>query len=81
MHLSYLGASLVAQFGKESSCQCRKCGFDSLGQEGSLGEGNGNPLQYFCLGNTMDRGVWQATAHGVARVGHDGVSKHMCKHM
>ena len=30
----------------------------------SPGEGNGNPLQYSCLGNAMDRGVWQATVHG-----------------
>ena len=35
------------------------------------GEGNGNPLQYSCLGNPMDRGAWQATVHGVQRVGHD----------
>ena len=27
---------------------------------------NGNPLQYFCLENPMDRGAWQATVHGVA---------------
>ena len=33
-------------------------------------EGNGNPLQYSCLGNPMDRGAWWATAHGVRRVGH-----------
>ena len=32
----------------------------------SLGEGNGNPLQYSCLENPMDRGVWWATVHGVA---------------
>ena len=31
------------------------------------GEGNGYPLQYSCLGNPMDRGAWQATAHGVAK--------------
>ena len=31
----------------------------------SLGEGNGNPLQYSCLENIMDRGAWQATVHGV----------------
>ena len=37
----------------------------------SPGEGNGNPLQYSSLENPMDRGVWQATAHGDARVGHD----------
>ena len=30
------------------------------------GEGNGNPLQYYCLENSMDRGAWQATVHGVA---------------
>ena len=30
------------------------------------GEGNGNPLQYSCLGNPMDRGAWQATVHGVS---------------
>ena len=32
----------------------------------SPGEGNGNPLQYSCLENPMDRGAWQATVHGVA---------------
>ena len=31
------------------------------------GEGNGNPLQYSCLGNPMDRGAWWAVVHGVAR--------------
>ena len=34
------------------------------------GEGNGNPLQYSCLENPMDRGTWQATVHGVSRVRH-----------
>ena len=33
----------------------------------SSGEGNGNPLQYSCLENLMDRGVWWATVHGVAK--------------
>ena len=31
----------------------------------SLGGGNGNPLQYLCLGNSTDRGAWWATVHGV----------------
>ena len=31
----------------------------------SLGEGNGSPFQYSCLGNPMDRGAWRATIHGV----------------
>ena len=33
----------------------------------SPGERNGNPLQYYCLENPMDRGAWQATVHGVAK--------------
>ena len=33
----------------------------------SLGGGNGNPLQYSCLENCMDRGAWRATVHGVAK--------------
>ena len=45
------------------------------GSEKSLGEGNGNPLQYSCLENPMDRGAWWATVHGIARVGHDLVTK------
>ena len=39
----------------------------SLGQEESPGGGNGNPLQYSCLENPMDRGAWQATVHGVTK--------------
>ena len=31
------------------------------------GEGNGNPLQYYCLENPMDGGAWQATVHGVTK--------------
>ena len=33
----------------------------------SSGEGNGNPLQYSCLENSMDRGAWGATVHGVVK--------------
>ena len=46
----------------------------SAGDQGSIpglgrspGEGNGNPLQYSCLGNPMDRGASQATVHGVTK--------------
>ena len=39
----------------------------SLGCEDSLKEGNGNPLQYSCLENSVDRGAWQATVCGVAK--------------
>ena len=37
------------------------------GLERSPGEGNGNPLQYSCLENSMDRGAWQATIRGIAK--------------
>ena len=39
------------------------------------GEGNGNSVHYFYLGNPMDREAWQATVHGVVRVGHDLATK------
>ena len=45
------------------------------GSRRSPGEGNGTPLQYSCQGNPMDRGAWQAMVHGVARTGHDLVTK------
>ena len=43
------------------------------GSERSTREGNGNPLQYSCQKNPTDRGDWQATVHGVARVGYNSV--------
>ena len=49
-------------------------GADSISGSGrSLGEGNGNPLQYSCLGNPMDRGTWWATVHSVPK-SHTGLS-------
>ena len=41
----------------------------------SPGKGNGNPLRYSCLGNSMDRGVWWATVHGVSK-SRTGLSEH-----
>ena len=41
----------------------------------SPGGGRGNPFQYSCLGNFMNRGAWWATVHGVIRVGHNLVTK------
>jgi len=41
----------------------------------SPGEGNGNPLQYSCLGKPMDRGAWQAIVHEVVRIGHSLATK------
>ena len=37
----------------------------------SPGEGNDNPLQYYCLENSMDRGGWQPTVHGIAKSPHN----------
>ena len=45
------------------------------GSEKSSGEGNGNPLQYSCLGNLMDRGAWWSTVRGVTRVGYNLATK------
>ena len=60
--------------GKESAC--------NAGDPGSIpgcgrypGEGNGNPLQYSCLENSIDRGAWQATVLGSQRVSHDLMTK------
>ena len=52
--------------GKESACDAGDLG-PILGSGRSPGKGDGNPLQYSCLGNSMDRGVWQATVHGVTK--------------
>ena len=62
-------ASLVAQTVKESAgvqenlLQCRHQGLTPRSGR-SPGEGNGNPFQYSCLGNPVDRRAWQATVHG-----------------
>ena len=51
--------------GKESTCPRRRHRFDPW--VGKIWEGNGNPLQYSCLGNPMNRGAWRAADHGVAK--------------
>ena len=56
--------------GKESACNAGDLG--SIPESArSPGEGNGNPLQYSCLENPMDRGAWRATVHRASRVRHD----------
>ena len=74
---------LPSSVGKESGCNAGDPGSNPglriLGRIPGLGrspgEGNGNPLQYSCLENSMDRGTWQATVHGVTRIGHDLATK------
>ena len=58
--------SLASQDGKVSAYNAGDLGsIPGLGR--SPGEGNGNPLQYSCLENHMDRGAWWAIVHGVAK--------------
>ena len=59
-----------SSFGKESVCNAGYPG-SIPGSGRSPEEGNGNPLQCSCLETPMDRGAWQATVLGVARVGRD----------
>ena len=51
---------------KESACNSGDVGLIP-GSERSPGEGNGNPLQYSCLENPMDRGAGWGTVHGVTK--------------
>ena len=62
MTLDLPGSSI----GKESACSAGDPGWIP-GSGRSPGEGNGNPLQYSCLENPMDRGGWPAIVHGVAK--------------
>ena len=52
--------------GKESACNAGDLG-STPGLGRSTGEGNGNPLQCSCLENSMDRGAWRTTVHGVTQ--------------
>ena len=74
--------------GKESIClQCRRyrrrrfnpaCEEDSFSRWGRLpGGGQGNPLQYSCLENPMNRGAWWATVHGVTKSRHNWACMHV----
>ena len=55
---------------KESACNAEDPG-SILRSARSPGEGNGNPLQYYCVGNSMDRGAWWAEVQGLQRVRHN----------
>ena len=72
--LGFLGSSVVkkppAKAGDTSS-------IPRLGR--SSGEANGNPLQYSCLGNPMDRRAWQVTVHGVEKKGRTRLSNETAK--
>ena len=61
--------------GKEPACQCRRQGFDPWVRQ-FPGGGHGNPLQYFCLENRMDRGSWRALVRTVAESDTTEVTAH-----
>ena len=76
VEFSKLGIFIYKQFcwtyiknGSEVKASARNAGDLGLipGSGRSPGEGNGNPLQYSCLENSMDRGAWRATVYGVAK--------------
>ena len=66
VQLSCLRTLLQGSEVKASACSVGDLG-SIPGSGRSPGEGNGNPLQYSCLENPMDRGIWWATVHGVTK--------------
>ena len=63
----YLGSPPNDSGDKQSACNAGDLGLIP-GSGRSPGRGNGNPLQYSCLENPMDRGAWQVTVHGVIQL-------------
>ena len=57
----------MAQVAKNLPAKAGDSGFIPGSERAPGGGGNGNPLQYSCLGNLTDRGAWWATVHGVAK--------------
>ena len=72
-----IGASLVAQMVKNPPVNARDWVLPLCQEDRSLREGNGNVLQYSSLENSMDRGTWWATVHGVAK---SWTWQHACTH-
>ena len=60
-------SSLISQHLYPSLCTNSGYSYKLLSTQPYPGEGNGNPLQYSCLENPMDRGAWWATVHGVTK--------------
>ena len=70
MYLIHLEGFPGGSDSKESACNTGDRG-SIPGSRRSPGGGHGNPLQYSCLENSMNRGAWWVTVHGSQRVGHD----------
>ena len=77
----FIDSFLVARLVKNLPANAGDAGDVDLipGSGRSPGEGNGNPLQYACLKNSIDRGAWQATVHGVSNT-RTQLSKHPYTH-
>ena len=68
MHVSYMHEYMCIDGSEVKASACNVGDLGSIPGSGrSPGEGNGNPLQYSCLENPIDRGAWWATVHGVAK--------------
>ena len=66
LSLRFIRGFASGSYSEEYACIAGDLGLiPGLGR--SPGEGNGYPLQYSCLENSMDRGAWQATDHGIAK--------------
>ena len=61
-YYSHLVSSILCMHNKNMNNLSSK--WFNLGSNFKFGEGNGNPLQYSCLEDPMDRGAWRATVHG-----------------
>ena len=74
----YLLGNPGGSVGKESTCNAEVSGAKGSipGSGRSPGGGHGNPLQYPCLENPMNRGAWQATVHGIAKSDMTEVTEH-----
>ena len=75
LQLRQIGVSLVAQRVKNLPVM-QETWLWCLGQEDPLEKGIATPLQYFCLGNPMDRGAWWGYSSWGRRVGHDWAAEH-----
>ena len=84
MKLFWIRVALYSKLGfsggsvdRETACNAGDAGDTGLIPESgrSPGKENGNPPQYFCLGNPMNRGAWWATVQKVTKIRHDWVSK------
>ena len=74
--MGFPGGSVVKNLPANAGDTRDESSIPGLGR--SLRVGNGSPLQYSCLENSMDRGAWWAIVHEVAKVRHELATEHTC---